>query len=646
VTFWVRLMARLGQVETRHWVAACASVLLHLAVMLGLRQAPPPPPETVSFEIALKSPEALRLKPPKLKSGQTDRRKPRQPAQVKKARSKEKTREPHTLEATLRPENQPRKDAPQVSLPEALVAEAAQAVAPAPRKSAAMSEQPVLAGVPAEAVQPVATSGGAAAVAEGGDGGVVAGGSEAPSGQAGMALTASRSMALAPGGGDVSQGAQASASPGHAAEGAGAGGEPANFSASGGVGVGLNLASGAGAHANAASESPSMAGGEPRGLRLTAGGTLSAQPEFPQGQGGLTTGRLALEAGAAQALDGQGRGQSLASVVPGGASVSPLRGAAAGPGPSGQATAIEGPAGSRLAGGAGPAPGRLAGVQVPNKGLSGPAGTRPAGNSSHQGKALALAPGEPGSGPQWAVLMVPVQTGAPMPWGRGPGVPDRRGGGQMAEKVTTAPGGGDVSAGGEGTAGARLTPSGMGKLASVAGKGFPGSGGGGGHAVAPALGPATPAGATLDGGGRGMTKVEPAQRQVLRQDSRMETLDVLAPSNYCPLPLHPQPDNRPPQAAPDQVELPSYAASNPSFVYPVMANVYGVEGTLIMRVQVLADGSPGQMLLKQSSGSGILDRDAREQLARWRFNPARKNGQPVAAWVDIPVTYRLPEGRK
>jgi protein TonB len=77
-----------------------------------------------------------------------------------------------------------------------------------------------------------------------------------------------------------------------------------------------------------------------------------------------------------------------------------------------------------------------------------------------------------------------------------------------------------------------------------------------------------------------------------------------------------------------------------------MANVYGVEGKLIMRVQVLADGTPGQMLLKQSSGNGILDRDAREQLARWRFNPARKNGQAVTAWVDVPVTYRLPEDRK
>jgi len=143
-----------------------------------------------------------------------------------------------------------------------------------------------------------------------------------------------------------------------------------------------------------------------------------------------------------------------------------------------------------------------------------------------------------------------------------------------------------------------------------------------------------------------MTGTRLAEQKIVRPDSRVETLDVLAPSNYCPLPFHPQPDNRPPQAASDQVELPSYAVTNPSFVYPVMANVQGVEGKLVMRVQVLADGRPGEMLLKQSSGNGILDQDAREQLARWRFNPARKNGQAVTAWVDVPVTYRLPEGRK
>ena len=42
----------------------------------------------------------------------------------------------------------------------------------------------------------------------------------------------------------------------------------------------------------------------------------------------------------------------------------------------------------------------------------------------------------------------------------------------------------------------------------------------------------------------------------------------------------------------------------------------------------------------------MLDRDAQSQLAFWRFNPARKNGQPVSAWIDVPVVYRLQDAKK
>lgn len=658
MTLWARLIARLGQVETRHWVAMGASVLLHLAVVLGLRQAPPPPPETMSFEIALQSPEEARLKQPKAKAAQADKNKRKKLAKAKKVKPKVAVKEPHTLEAELKAEKRPRKDAPAVTLPtaDAQVAEVIQSPAKAlpqlpQEQSASPTEKPVLAstatpGVAMQSSSPsAATSAGTGETAEPGGAGTVAGGSSVPSGEAGLALAAARSMALAPGGGDVSQGAEASATPGNAAEGANAGDGPANFSASGGVGGGLNLAAGTGANANSASQSTPMAGGEPQGLRLTASGTLSGLPEFVQGKGGLAAGHLALEAGAANAADGHGQGQALASAKAGGTSVSPLQGPSAGPGKGGQGTAIERPAGSRQAAGSGPAPGRLAGAVLPGRSLRGPEGSKRAGNSSQNGKTLALAPGEPGSGPQWAVLMVPVQAGAPMPWMVGGGAPDRRGG-QVTNKVATAPGGGDVSAAGGGSGPVRLAQAGSGRLASVAPKGMPTGGGGGGRSEAPVAGPTTPGGASPIGSGRGMSSVKPVDEKVMRPDSKVETLDVLAPSNYCPLPIHAQPDNRPPLPQADQLELPSYSTANPSFVYPVMANVYGVEGKLIVRVQVLADGTPGQMLLKQSSGNGILDRDAKEQLARWRFNPARKNGQAVTAWVDVPVTYRLPEGRK
>jgi len=134
---------------------------------------------------------------------------------------------------------------------------------------------------------------------------------------------------------------------------------------------------------------------------------------------------------------------------------------------------------------------------------------------------------------------------------------------------------------------------------------------------------------------------------VVRPDSEIQRLDVLAPSNYCPLPLpgHTQPDNRAPKADRIIAEQPAYAPDNPGINYPVLANIRGVEGRVTVRVEVLSNGRPGKMWLKQSSGSGILDQDAQAQLKQWRFTPARRNGQPVTAWIDVPVHFRLSQAR-
>jgi protein TonB len=662
VTLWVRLLARLGQVEARQWVAVGASALLHVAVVLGLRQAPPPLPETVSFEIALQLPEAEKIPRPKPKSSQAkqaDRNKRKHLAKAKKVKPKVEVREAHTLDAELKPEARPRKDAPAVSLPqaEALVAEAPRTLPQVPHEqvSPVAGAQPGLATTAtatatATASAPSATakaSTASPAATEPGAAAMVAGGTAAPSDETGLALAAARNMVLAPGGGDTTQGAEASNNPGSDAQGANAGAGPATFSASSSVGGGLNQTSGSGANVNSASASTPLAGGEPQGLRLTASGVLSSLPEFVQGKGGLASGHLAQEAGAASPVDGQGQGHALVSALAGGASISPVQGPAAGPGKGSQGVAIDRVASQRQGGG--PAPDRLAGAPTSGKSLRGEGrGPKRGGNSSQASETLALAPGEPGSGPGWAIIMMPVQVGVPMVplvWtqGRGPG----NQGGQARHKVATAPSGGDAVSGGGGAGPVRLAQARTGMLTSVSPQGAMGRGAGdGGRGAAPVAGRTTPGGGAQDGNANVMSSIKPAEQKLIRPDSRVETLDVLAPSNYCPLPIHFQPDNRPPQAPPDRVELPSYGANNPSFVYPVMANIYGVEGKLIMRVQVLSDGRPGEMLLKQSSGNGILDKDAREQLARWRYNPARKNGQTVTSWIDVPVIYRLSEGRK
>ncbi|TXT16227.1 MAG: hypothetical protein FD132_2926, partial [bacterium] len=112
----VLLLALLARLEPRHWVALGASVVLHLAVYLGMDSPPPPEPRPVSFEIALEppKPEAPTRAKSQVKTKTAD-------AKAKKTQAKRKPaqREPHTLEAKWRGEARPAKDAPKLELPDA-----------------------------------------------------------------------------------------------------------------------------------------------------------------------------------------------------------------------------------------------------------------------------------------------------------------------------------------------------------------------------------------------------------------------------------------------------------------------------------------------------------------------------------------------
>jgi len=60
-----------------------------------------------------------------------------------------------------------------------------------------------------------------------------------------------------------------------------------------------------------------------------------------------------------------------------------------------------------------------------------------------------------------------------------------------------------------------------------------------------------------------------------------------------------------------------------------------------LRVLVSADGRPDRIELERSSGSKALDLAALHGVREWRFAPALRGGTPYAAWVLVPVIFRL-----
>jgi TonB family protein len=64
------------------------------------------------------------------------------------------------------------------------------------------------------------------------------------------------------------------------------------------------------------------------------------------------------------------------------------------------------------------------------------------------------------------------------------------------------------------------------------------------------------------------------------------------------------------------------------------------EGTVVLWLIVDIDGAPHRIQVARSLGLG-LDEQAVNAVQRWRFDPAKKGGQPVAVQINVPVSFRL-----
>jgi protein TonB len=80
---------------------------------------------------------------------------------------------------------------------------------------------------------------------------------------------------------------------------------------------------------------------------------------------------------------------------------------------------------------------------------------------------------------------------------------------------------------------------------------------------------------------------------------------------------------------------------NPAPVYPAVSRRIGEQGRVILRVLVSPTGLAEEVQVRSSSGHVRLDEAARTTVARWRFVPAKRGDQPLAAWVLIPISFRL-----
>ena len=77
--------------------------------------------------------------------------------------------------------------------------------------------------------------------------------------------------------------------------------------------------------------------------------------------------------------------------------------------------------------------------------------------------------------------------------------------------------------------------------------------------------------------------------------------------------------------------------------YPKFAKESGIQGTVILEIEVLRDGKVGAIEVKKSvlPGPGGLDEAAIEYARKLKFSSAKIGSKPVAVWITFPVNFYL-----
>ena len=144
-----------------------------------------------------------------------------------------------------------------------------------------------------------------------------------------------------------------------------------------------------------------------------------------------------------------------------------------------------------------------------------------------------------------------------------------------------------------------------------------------------------------------VAKPKPVEPQPVQKAAEPDApVDVPAPPAPAPTPASSEPT--PPVAAPPSLpdRDPDYQAAylkNPVPAYPMVARRMGWQGKVVLNVEVLASGLPGQVKLYQSSGHDVLDNAAIKSVSGWRFVAARQGGQAVTKWFLVPIPFILKE---
>lgn len=75
--------------------------------------------------------------------------------------------------------------------------------------------------------------------------------------------------------------------------------------------------------------------------------------------------------------------------------------------------------------------------------------------------------------------------------------------------------------------------------------------------------------------------------------------------------------------------------------YPPQLLRTGVEGKVVVKVLIGADGRVKQAIIVSADDPKFADVTERQALGRWRFRPATRDGVPVESWKQLTVRFEI-----
>lgn len=92
---------------------------------------------------------------------------------------------------------------------------------------------------------------------------------------------------------------------------------------------------------------------------------------------------------------------------------------------------------------------------------------------------------------------------------------------------------------------------------------------------------------------------------------------------------------------PEQADQAAVPRERPAPRYPDVARRRGIEGYVVVRMRVDADGRVSDVVVVDAKPPGVFDLAAKQAARRYTFQPARTGGEAVATTLEQRIVFRL-----